>query len=218
MVRQKTAMYNSLRSLLRMNGSQLKHLPPDRNLRDFIMEEVGRLSAREGHDISTQVVPLLDTCEALRSYVRWADKELLRTATTNEVTKRFMQIPGVGPVCAVSFYSAIEEPSRFSSSSDVGAYLGLLPRVKQSGTLLQRSRITKAGNKLTRSHLTMSAKVLIGRAAQDSAIRDWGLGVAARVGRSKATIAVARKLAVLMLSLWKSEREFVPYLVKIGAP
>jgi transposase len=213
MVRQKTAAHSSLRSLLRANGSQLKRLPPEACVRQFVLEEVERLSTQEGLDISRQVVPLLDICEALRVYVRWADKELLHAATSNEVTKRFMQIPGVGPICAISFFTAIGEPSRFSSCGDVGAYLGLVPRVKQSGALLQRSRITKSGNKLTRSHLTMAAKVLVGRAAQGCAIRDWGLAVSERIGRSKATTAVARKLAVVMLSLWKSKRAFAPYPV-----
>lgn len=213
MVQQRTGVHNALRSLLRLNGSQLKRLSPSKNLRSQLEAELERLSC-EGLDLSQQVMPLLDICEALRAYIAWADKQLLREATTNSVTRRFMEIPGVGPICAISFYSAIEEPERFSCARDVGAYLGMVPRVKQSGTLLQRSRITKAGNKLTRSHLAMSAGVLIGRAAKGCAIRDWGLGLSERMGRSKAKIAVARKLAVVMLSMWKSGSDFDPYPTK----
>lgn len=105
----------------------------------------------------------------------------------------------------------IEDPARFARTHDIGAYLGLIPAVKQSGQMFHRGRISKAGNQLTRTHLVMAARVILGRAKLECALTDWSRGLAQRVGHSKARVAVARKLAVLLLSMWKSGRDFEPY-------
>lgn len=211
MVKQRTSLDNSLRSLLREHGASPHAAPPKKGWRIALNEEVDRLGSEVGLDIRGEVKPLVDIRETLDRYVSWSDKDLLRLASSNSVTKRFLDIPGVGPITALSFYSAIEDPMRFPSVSNVGAYLGMTPRVKQSGASLQRGRITKAGNKLTRTHLVMAAGVLLSRAKTSTSIRDWGASIASRSGHSKAKVAVARKLAIVMLSLWKSGRDFAPY-------
>lgn len=211
LLRQRTALDSALRALLRENGADPKAAPPNKGWRVGLEQELTRLRRDEEVDLTAQVGPMVEVREALDRYVKSADKQVLQTAESNPVTKRFLQIPGVGPISALSFYSAIENPIRFATSADVGAYLGLVPRVKQSGTICQRSRITKAGNKLTRGHLVMAAGVLISRTKSECAIKDWGRQLAARSGHGKAKVAVARKLATLMLSLWKSGRDFQPF-------
>ncbi|MFA6125635.1 MAG: IS110 family transposase [Sphingomonas sp.] len=211
LLRQRTALDSAVRALLRENGGDTKAAPPNKGWRVRLEQELIRLRHDEEVDLTAQVGPMVEVREALDRYVKSADKQVLQTAESNPVTKRFLQIPGVGPISALSFYSAIENPIRFATSADVGAYLGLVPRVKQSGTICQRSRITKAGNKLTRGHLVMAAGVLISRTKTECAIKDWGRQLAARAGHGKAKVAVARKLATLMLSLWKSGRDFQPF-------
>ncbi|MEC3910305.1 IS110 family transposase [Sphingobium sp. CR2-8] len=215
LLRQRTAIDSALRALLRENGADPKAVPPNKGWRVRLEQELTRLMHDEKLDLTPQARPMVDIREALDRYVKAADKYVLQTAESNPVTRRFLQIPGVGPISALSFYSAIDDPIRFATSADVGAYLGLVPRVKQSGTICQHSRITKAGNKMTRGHLVMAAGVLISRTKTECALKDWGRQLAARAGHGKAKVAVARKLATLMLSLWKSGQDFQPFPIRI---
>jgi transposase len=122
-----------------------------------------------------------------------------------------MKIPGVGSVTALSFFSAIENPHRFKRSADVGAYLGLVPRLRQSGSMSHSGRITRAGNKMTRTHLYMSACVLMSRALEQTQLGDWAKSLQERIRFNKARVALARKLAVVMLTIWKTGSTFKCY-------
>lgn len=211
MVRQKTAIDNALRSYLREHTGSSRAAPPRRDWQTKLEAEFRRLKFEEGLDLAKPLMPLLKVRKAVDAYVRQADIEMNRIAKSNLVTKRLMQIPGVGPICAISFYTAIEDPLRFSKSTNAGAYLGLVPRVRQSGTIFLRYRISKAGNKLTRSHLVMAAAVILSRAKDDSKLRRWAKALQERVGYRKAKVAVARKLSAVMISVWKSGGNFDPF-------
>ena len=91
----------------------------------------------------------------------------------------------------------------------VGAYLGLTPRRHQSGEIDCSGHISKCGDGLLRSYLFQAANAILTRKVRDSALRDWGRALAARIGLRRATVAVARKLAVIMHRLWKADRNFV---------
>lgn len=207
LIRQRTASRNALRSLLRGNGSDLKQISIGRRFRPIVEAEFAGLPP----GVPEQLLPLLEICEAQAKLVAKIDKRVAQFAVTNPIIQRFMKIPGIGALTAVSFYSSIENPHRFTCARNVGAYLGIIPKVKQSGAAVQRSRISRAGNTMTRGHLVMAAGVLLSRAAKGCAIRDWGAQLRAKSGYGKARVAVARKLAVAMLSMWKSDREFDPY-------
>ena len=211
LVRQKGAARSSLRDHLRTLNSDVTTLPPPTRLRAFVDAEVTKIEASGLGEIVPDILALLDVAEALTRCVEKLDKRLETIARNLPVTQRLLAIPGVGPIVALSFYSAIEDPHRFSRSSDVGAYFGLTPSIKQSGATLRRGRISKAGNKLTRCHLVMSASVILGRAAMQTALGDWARELKARIGWGKARVALARKLAVVMLTIWKNNQSFVPY-------
>ena len=119
-----------------------------------------------------------------------------------------MTIPGVGPIVSLSFIALIEDPSRFTKTSDVGAYLGLTPKRYQSGEIDWSGRISKHGDKAMRSSLVESASTLIQNVKRFSALKSWAIRLAGRKGFRKAAIATARKIAVLMLTLWKTETDF----------
>ncbi len=119
-----------------------------------------------------------------------------------------MAIPGVGAITALSFFTAIEEPSRFHRADDVAAYLGLTPRIYQSGETLTRGSISKMGNRLTRTHLVNAATVLLAATRTFSSLKDWGLRLSKKIGFHKARIAVARKLAIIMFGLWRDGTHF----------
>jgi transposase len=119
-----------------------------------------------------------------------------------------MEVPGVGPICALSFYSAVEDPSRFRRAGDVAAYLGLVPRRYQSGSTSRTFGITKTGSKLTRTHL-VTAATSFGNTGPDCALKRWFLSLRERAGSRRARVALARELAVILLSMWKNDTAFV---------
>ena len=127
---------------------------------------------------------------------------------THPVAKRLMTITGVGPIVSLSFITLIEDPSRFTKSTDVGAYLRLTPKRYQSGVIDWSRRISKRGDKAIRSLLVESASTLIQNFKRPSALKCWAIRLAGRKGFRKAAIATARKITVLMLTLWKTETDF----------
>ena len=208
---QRVAARNALRSHLRTLGCGATRLASPTKLRGMVEAETERMKQEALGDVVPEVIALLEIVEALESCASRLDSRIKMRAQDSSITEKFMKIPGVGPVTALSFYSAIENPHRFPCSANVGAYLGLVPRLRQSGSVSHRGRITKAGNKLLRSHLYMSAGVMMSRARQDTAMGDWAKSLGTRVGYSKARIALARKLAVVMLTIWKADKAFTCY-------
>ena len=127
---------------------------------------------------------------------------------TDLVTARLMTAPGVGPITALVFKSSIEDPERFSRGEDAGAFAGLAPRRNQSGERDYKGRISRAGDPMLRRALYEAANVLLGRVKRPCALRDWGQKLAETKGPKRARVAVARKLAVLLHRLWRSETDF----------
>lgn len=144
---------------------------------------------------------ILDRLKALDAAVRAAAKQ-------NPMARLFMTAPGVGAVTALSVASAYDDASRFRRSSSVGAYLGLAPRRYESGEVSRNGRISKRGSKLTRTHLYEAANVILTREVAFSSLKAWGLRIAKASGFKKAKVAVARKLAVILHAMWKTDKPF----------
>lgn len=210
LVQVRVTVEGSIRSRLRLYGRRLKPTVKLGGMRTNVEAELSSLLAEEGVDIGPQLRPLVELCESLRSYLKDFDRSLEKRAREHPVCARLMEIPGVGPICSLSFYSAVEDPDRFSRSADVGSYLGLVPRRRQSGDMSRSMGITKTGNKLTRYHL-MAAALSLRLGKKDCALRDWDAALKERIGGGRARVAVARKLAVLMLIIWKTGVQFQPY-------
>jgi transposase len=130
---------------------------------------------------------------------------VVKLVASHELCRRFMQIPGVGPVAALSFMTAIDDPARFKRSRDVAAYFGLTSRRWQSGSSVDvQGRISKAGDGDVRRALYEAASALLTRFKRKDKVKTWGLAIAKRTSHRKATVAVARKLAVIMHAMWTS--------------
>src|SRR5215475_14624377 len=110
-----------------------------------------------------------------------------------------MGVPGVGEITALSFKAAIDDPSRFKSSKTVGAHFGLTPRRYQSGQIDYTGRISKLGDASVRAALYEAAHVILTKPLKGcTALKSWAMRIAKRAGMSKAKVALARKLAVIM--------------------
>ena len=136
------------------------------------------------------------------------DRAVKKKAEDNPVARRLATIPGVGPIVALSFIALVDNPARFRKTGDVGAFLGLTPRRYQSGEMDWSGRISKCGVGTMRSLLYEAASAFINRVQWFSALKSWAVRLAGRRGFAKAAVATSRKLAVLMLTLWKNETEF----------
>lgn len=208
LVRLRTTTEGAMRSLFRLNGGKLRTCSSAAAMKRNAAAELQQLRKLQNIDLSEDIEPLLALSEAIRIYVEGLDRKLSRMAEAHPVCRRFLDISGVGTLCALTFYSVVEDPTRFKRNSDVGPYLGMVPLVRQSGQLSSKRRISKRGDSLTRSYLVNAALTHIRYGK--SSLSTWGERLIERTGPRQAHIAVARKLAVTMLAIWKSGEPFDP--------
>jgi transposase len=137
-----------------------------------------------------------------------SSKQVLDIARREEVCRRLMSVPGVGPITALTFRATIDRSDRFRRSRDVGAHLGLTPARYQSGETDIQGKISRCGDELARTALYEAAHTLLVRSRKWSALRAWGMKIAKARGMARARVAVARKLAVILHRMWSDETEF----------
>src|SRR6266700_1110405 len=154
------------------------------------------------------VEPLLKARKAIEQQTDDLDRKVLKLARHDAQVRRFMTVPGVGPITALCFKATIDDPTRFKRSRSVGAYVGLTTRRHASGETDWTGRISKCGDAMLRSYLFEAAGVLLTRVPKWSALRAWGMRLAKRNGLRKAKVAVARKLAVILHRMWIDGTEF----------
>lgn len=194
---------NEIRGLFRIFGLRL----PSRIDQAFFDEKVCP-SIEADADLSNALLPLLDAGGVLFATYRELDRRVKRVARHDETRLRFMAIPGVGPIAALTYKAAVDDPKRFTSSRTVAAHFGLTPRRYQSGEMDNPGRISNAGDADVRSALYAAANAMMMRSVANSEIRRSGLRLMRRKGRRHAVVAVARKLAVVMHRMWVDNTEF----------
>lgn len=154
-------------------------------------------------------------CEAsenLREQYESIDRYVKSLAGQHPVCQRLMTVPGIGPITALTFFAAIDDPYRFKCSRDVAPYFGLTPRVYQSGEMRRSGGISHRGDVAVRRALYCAGMVLLDRTRSDCALRQWGLKIAKAKNKRLAYIACARKIAVLLHHLWITDQVFDPTL------
>lgn len=194
---------NEVRGLLKIFGIRLpktvKHGSFDGVVRPMIeMDEV----------LAHAMLPLLDARLVLYQHFLELDRRVKRVASHDEVCMRLMTVPGVGPIAALTFKAAVDDPTRFKRSRTVAAHFGLTPRRYQSGEHDNPGRISKAGDRDVRATLYAAANALLMRTMAGSQIKSWGMRLMRTKGRRRAVVAVARKLAVLLHRMWADGTEF----------
>jgi transposase len=159
-------------------------------------------------DLAAIVEPLLIARRVLREQLGVLHRQLLEIVRRDEVCRRLMTTPGVGPVVALTFRATIDVPTRFTRSKSVGAAFGLTPRRQQSGEIDRMGRISKCGDGLMRETLFEAALVLMTHSRKWSWLKAWGMKIARHRGMKRAIVAVARRLAVIMHRMWVDGSEF----------
>lgn len=194
---------NAVRHSLKAFGIRLGHVARkdfERKVREHLQDD----------PVMTSMVEGLLTARA----VLWKEhlklhNLIVRVVGRDELMRRFTSVPGVGPITAMSFRAAVDDPNRFQKSRIVGAHFGLTPKRYQSGDTVDRPGcISKRGDKEVRAVLYEAAKSLLTRYKGWCSLKAWGLQIAHRSGHKKAVAAVARKLAVIMYAMWRDDSAF----------
>ncbi|QKR99287.1 IS110 family transposase [Sphingomonas sp. CL5.1] len=159
-------------------------------------------------DVALIVRPLLATWRQLREQIAVFDAAVQRRVKADATCRLLMTVPGIGALSALAFVSTIEDPARFSRSRSVGAHLGLTPRRYQSGEIDRSGRISGCGDVLARTLMYEAAIVILHRVKRALHLKDWALAIAERAGPGKARVALARKLSVILHSVWRSGEPF----------
>ena len=119
-----------------------------------------------------------------------------------------MTVPGVGPITALAFAAAIDDPARFKRSRDVGPYLGLVPKRHQSGEVDYSGSISKRGDVRVRTLLYEAANVILTRYAAPLKLKSWALAIGRRSTMRKARVALARRLAIILHAMMRDQTDF----------
>jgi transposase len=159
-------------------------------------------------DLAMLVEPLLIVRRALREQIGILHRRLLTIVRDDEVCRRLMTIPGVGPVVALTYRATVDVPSRFRNSKAVGAVFGLTPSKYQSGEINRTGAISKCGDEMMRMMLYEAAQILLVRTVKWSWLKAWAMKIARHRGMKKAIVALARRLAVIMHRIWVDGTEF----------
>jgi transposase len=158
--------------------------------------------------------PILEQIGSLTQRIREYDRKLETISKESyPETELLRQVEGIGPLTALTFVLTLEDPYRFEKSRSVGAYLGLVPAADQSGDRDPQKRISKEGDQMLRKLLVGSAHYILGPFGSDSDLRRHGEKIASRGAKNAkkwAVVAVARKLSVLLHSLWVSGELYEP--------
>ena len=197
-----TRLSNHIRGVLKTFGmlpGVMRGLRFDRRVETLIADRA---------DIAPIVRPMLDAWRQLREQISTFDKAVRTLVKSDPTCRRLMSVPGIGVLSVLAYVSTVEDPARFGRSRAVGAHLGLTPRQYQSGEMDRAGRISKCGDTLTRTLMYEAAVVLMTRVKRASGLKDWADAIAKRSGAGKARIALARKLSVILHSIWRSGEEF----------
>jgi transposase len=198
-----------IRSLLRREGYRVR----DGQTSSFV-QRVGELELPR--HLKEEIAPLLALLGSLNVRIASLDRRLVEISRKDEVVKRLMTVPGVGPVIAVCFVATLDRVDRFRGPHQVESYLGLVPREWSSSEIQRRGHITKMGNTRMRWLLVEAARcVMRGKKRPESAtLREWGDRIAQRRGRSIAAVAVARRLAGVLYAIWRDASVYDPGKLK----
>jgi transposase len=205
LVRVRSSLISSARGLVKAAGSRLPACEADA----FHRRAADHVPAA----LRPVLEPLLAAIEELTRQIRVYDRSVTAMLARYPETETLRQLRGVGPLTSLVYVLVIEDPQRFTRSRMVAAYLGLVPRRRQSGDRDPELHISRAGDRLLRKLLVECAQYTLGQFGEDSDLRRWGLSLAgegSRARKRRAVVAVARKLATVLHHLWVSGEVYAP--------
>ena len=197
-----TRLSNHIRGVLKTFGllpGPMRGLPFDRRVEALLDNRA---------DLIPIVHPMLAAWRQLREQIAVFDRAIHVIVRQSTTCRLLMSVPGIGASSVLAYVSTVEDPKRFTRSRSVGAHLGLTPRQYQSGEIDRSGRISRCGDALARTLMYEAAVVILTRVKRASRLKDWALAIARRSGPGKARVALARKLSIILHSIWRSGTPF----------
>lgn len=170
---------------------------------DRAEEALGKLEA----PLRSILEPVVAAWKGLMEQRKAQEKAIRREARRRPEVRRLMSSPGVKEIIALNVVAYLGDPDRFSDGGQVGAFLGLVPWVSQSGDRTHRGRITKIGCAPLRHMLVLAAKAASRMAGS---LREFYLRVKRKKNGFVARTALARKMGVILWAMWRDGREYSP--------
>jgi transposase len=206
LVESRTKLISTVRGMVKTMGARL----PGCSSVSFSRKSADQIP----HQVQETLQPLLRLIQTLSEEIKSYDQRIEKLASEKYMhTKLLRQVNGVGPVTSLAYVLTLETPLRFKRSRDVGPYLGLVPQQEDSGDSQPQLGISKAGDRMLRKLLVGSAHYILGPFGPDTDLRRFGMKLCQRGGKNakkRASVAVARKLAVLLHRLWSSGEVYEP--------
>jgi transposase len=203
LVQARAALINQVRGTLRAHGAPMSSCATKGFVAHFATGPTPR-------DLRELLEPLVGAIGELTDRIERVERELIEESHSDELLERLQDVPGVGPLVSLSFVAWVDRAERFAKSRDVGACLGLRPRLRESGGVSRRGAITREGDNTMRWLLVQAANAAFA-VRKDSALKRWAEALVTRVGKKRAIVALARKLAVLLHTLWVTGDSYRPF-------
>jgi transposase len=205
LVEARTGLINCARGLAKPMGERLKKCDAD--------QVTEALAEGLSEAVQTVIVPLLKSVEGINEQIAAYDRKIEEIAKRYPEMELLTQVYGVGTLIALTFVLTIEDAERFQHSRDVGPFLGMQPKQRDSGNSQPQLGISKTGDRLLRSLLVQGAHCILRKGAPDSDLRVWGrarLESGGKNAKRRTIVAVARKLGVLLHRLWVTGEVYDP--------
>ena len=203
LVKSRTALINCVRGTLRAQGYRLRSCTAARFVPCFAEMELD-------DDLAQVLDPLIETLASLTEKIDELTRALAAESRSDELMIRLQEVPGVGPLVSLAYVAWMDRPERFAKSRDVGACLGLRPTLRSSGGQERRGRITREGDAEMRRLLVQAAHAAF-LCRKETKLKQWAQALAKRIGKAKAVVALARKIAVLLHRLWVTDQSYVAF-------
>jgi transposase len=197
-----TRLSNHIRGVLKTFGllpGGVRGVPFDRRIEAILQDRP---------ELVPIVAPMLEAWRQLRKQIADFDKAIRAIVRDSPTCRLLMSVPGIGVLSVLAYVSTVEDPKRFARARSVGAHLGLTPRQYQSGEIDRSGRVSRCGDTLARTLMYEAAVVILTRVKGSLPLKEWALAIARRSGPGKARTALARKLAVILHSIWRSGKPF----------
>lgn len=202
LVRARTRLIQQVRAACEYEGV----IVPQCNTRYFV--DVFH-ETRMRDDLAAILEPTVLQIASIHEAIEVVEAEIEELAKTEPTIARLKSVRGIGPLTATLFRATLDDVERFESAKEMTSYLGLVPSQSSSGDAKDRlGRITKTGEGLLRSYLVEAAHLIMSRRSPDSPLKRWALDIAARRGKKKAVVALARKLARILYAMWRDGSDF----------
>ena len=205
LVRSRTLLINHVRGAVKACGAAL----PSCTAEAFHRKVAGHIP----DGLRPALLPLVEAIGELTARIAAAGREVEALCEAHPETAALRQVTGVGPITALTFVLTIEDPGRCPKNREVAAYPGLVPRQRDSGKRQPQLGISRSGDPGLRRLLVQAAHYILGPFGPDTDLRRRGeryAGTGAGNAKKRAIVAVARRLAVLLLALWKTGEVYEP--------